>query len=100
MGEIPAQVSLCACLSPALIFGSSTQSYKADRCALAFIWHSNCLNMLPSCPLQMVKPRERNTRYVDAVMTVPKVGHEHVLAAPAHARVSSVCSAASCIHVS
>jgi reversibly glycosylated polypeptide / UDP-arabinopyranose mutase len=24
-------------------------------------------------PTQMVKPRERNTRYVDAVMTVPKV---------------------------
>lgn len=24
-------------------------------------------------PTQMVKPRERNTRYVDAVMTIPKV---------------------------
>jgi hypothetical protein len=24
-------------------------------------------------PTQLVKPRERNTRYVDAVMTVPKV---------------------------
>jgi hypothetical protein len=27
---------------------------------------------LVACWLQMVKPRERNTRYVDAVMTVPK----------------------------
>jgi hypothetical protein len=26
-------------------------------------------------PTQMVKPHERNTRYVDAVMTIPKVGH-------------------------
>ena len=25
-------------------------------------------------PTQMVKPMERNTRYVDAVMTIPKVG--------------------------
>lgn len=24
-------------------------------------------------PTQMVKPHERNTRYVDAVMTIPKV---------------------------
>lgn len=27
---------------------------------------------LPPSLMQMVKPRERNTRYVDAVMTVPK----------------------------
>lgn len=30
-------------------------------------------------PTQMVKPAERNTRYVNAVMTIPKVGaHVHV----------------------
>lgn len=27
----------------------------------------------------MVKPRERNTRYVDAVMTVPKVSFDVML---------------------
>lgn len=30
------------------------------------------LHPAPLC-LQMVKPAERNTRYVDAVMTIPKV---------------------------
>ena len=29
-------------------------------------------------PTQMVKPKERNTRYVNAVMTIPKVDHFNV----------------------
>jgi len=66
-------------------------------CARAGLW----LNIPDyDAPTQMVKPLERNTRYVDAVLTIPKarrVAAQHPAPPGWHARVRSHgCSASGC----
>lgn len=46
-------------------------SQPSELACLAGLW----LNIPDyDAPTQMVKPKERNERYVDAVLTIPKVG--------------------------
>jgi len=66
-------------------------------CARAGLW----LNIPDyDAPTQMVKPLERNTRYVDAVLTIPKarrVAAQHPAPPGWHARVRShACIASGC----
>ena len=56
--------------SAALIAVSQTRRGREALLGCAGLW----LNIPDyDAPTQMVKPHERNTRYVDAVMTIPKV---------------------------
>lgn len=81
-GPNPKRVGLSSCMLPgslaSAVLTERGGAKQITRCVgRSVLAHADVLSavlchvvVLPA--LQMVKPRERNTRYVDAVMTIPK----------------------------
>ncbi len=71
----PHVILLPACISTNVcMLGAAQRVCLAEECRISCTARAGLWLNIPDydAPTQMVKPHERNTRYVDAVMTIPK----------------------------